>query len=119
MDVAIVFLPLLGAAIAGFLGRAIGDKGAQAVTCIAMLISLVLACMAFQDVAFQGHTRVTEIFTWFLSGGLEAHWALRVDQLTAVMLVVVTGVSAMVHIYSIGYMHGDPSIPRFFSYLSL
>jgi NADH-quinone oxidoreductase subunit L len=119
MDVAIVFLPLLAAAIAGLFGRAIGDKGAQAVTCLAMLASLGLACVVFVDVAFHGHARTTELFTWFLSGGLEAHWALRVDQLTAVMLVVVTGVSAMVHIYSIGYMHHDPGVPRFMAYLSL
>src|SRR5215472_1091762 len=119
MDAAIVFLPLIGAAIAGLFGRFIGDKGAQAVTCLAMLGSLVLACIVFADVAFQGHTRTTELFTWFLSGGFEAHWSLRVDQLTAVMLIVVTVVSSMVHIYSIGYMHGDPGIPRFMSFLSL
>ena len=63
--------------------------------------------------------RTTPLFTWFLSGGFEAPWAIKVDQLTAVMLIVVTGVSAMVHVYSIGYMHGDPSVPRFMSYLSL
>ncbi len=119
MDAAIVFLPLIGAAVAGLFGRVVGDRGAQAVTCAGLLASLVLASVVFVDVGLQGHTRTTEIFTWFLSGGFEAHWALRVDQLTAVMLVVVTGVSAMVHIYSIGYMHGDPSIPRFMSYLSL
>jgi NADH-quinone oxidoreductase subunit L len=119
MDVAIVFLPLIGAAVAGLFGRIIGDKGAQTVTCVAMLGSLILACIAFGDVALQGHTRTTEIFTWFLSGGFEAHWSIKVDQLTAVMLIVVTVVSSMVHIYSIGYMHGDPSIPRFMSYLSL
>jgi NADH-quinone oxidoreductase subunit L len=119
MDVAIVFLPLVGAIIAGLFGRFIGDKGAQAVTCLAMLASLGLAVAVFIDVAINGHSRTTELFTWILSGSFEAHWALRVDQLTAVMLVVVTGVSAMVHLYSIGYMHHDSSVPRFFAYLSL
>src|SRR5579871_4661475 len=119
MDVAIVVLPLIAAALAGLFGKWIGDRGAQGVTCLAILISLGLSCYVFADVAMAGHTRVTPLFTWFLSGGFEAPWAIRVDQLTAVMLVVVTGVSAMVHVYSIGYMHGDSSIPRFMSYLSL
>src|SRR5579871_5414702 len=96
MDVAIVVLPLIAAALAGLFGKWIGDRGAQGVTCLAMLISLGLSCYVFADVALAGHVRVTPLFTWFLSG-----------------------VSAMVHIYSIGYMHGDPSIPRFMSYLSL
>jgi NADH-quinone oxidoreductase subunit L len=119
MDVALVFLPLIAAAIAGLFGKLVGDKGAQAVTCLALLGSLALAWIAFVDVSLHGHTRTTELFTWFLAEGFEAHWSLRVDQLTAVMLVVVTTVSAMVHIYSIGYMHHDPGVPRFMSYLSL
>ncbi len=119
MDIALVFLPLIAAAIAGLFGRFIGEKGAQAVTCLAMLASMVMAGYVFYDVALHGHTRSTDLLTWFQTGAFEAHWALRIDQLTAVMLVVVTGVSAMVHVYSIGYMHGDPSVPRFFSYLSL
>ena len=120
MDVVIVFLPLVAAAIAGLFWRHIGDRGAQLVTCAALLVSVVLAWVVFFDVACcTGTPRTTELFTWFLSGGFEAHWALSIDQLTAVMLIVVTIVSAMVHVYSIGYMHGDPSIPRFMSYLSL
>jgi NADH-quinone oxidoreductase subunit L len=120
MDVVMIFLPLAAAAIAGLGGRFIGDRGAQLVTCAALLISMVLAWIVFFDVGLHhGAVRSTEIFTWFLSGGFEAHWNITIDQLTAVMLIVVTTVSAMVHIYSIGYMHGDPSIPRFMSYLSL
>jgi NADH-quinone oxidoreductase subunit L len=119
MDVAIVFLPLIASAISGLFCRYIGNKGAQGLTCLAMLASMVMAGAVFVDVALHGHTRTTELMTWFRTGTFEAHWALRVDQLTAVMLVVVTGVSAMVHVYSIGYMHGDPSVPRFMSYLSL
>src|SRR5690606_13561098 len=73
----------------------------------------------FFDVAVGGNVRVTELFTWFDSGSFEASWSLRVDSLTAVMLVVVTWVSAMVHVYSVGYMHHDKSVPRFMAYLSL
>src|SRR5579863_1147827 len=119
MDVAIVVLPLIAAALAGLFGKWIGDRGAQGVTCLAMLISLGLSCYVFADVAMAGHVRVTPLFTWFLSGGFEAPWAIRVDQLTAVMLVAVTTVSSMVHVYSIGYMAHDPGKPRFMAYLSL
>ena len=120
MDVVMIFLPLAASAIAGLFWRHITDRGAQLVTCGALLVSMVLAWIVFFDVGLHhGAPRTTEIFTWFLSGGFEAHWTVTIDQLTAVMLIVVTTVSAMVHIYSIGYMHGDPSIPRFMSYLSL
>jgi NADH-quinone oxidoreductase subunit L len=119
MDVAIVILPLIGAIVAGFFGRWIGDRGAQFVTCGAMLVSMALAIVAFVEVALNGSVRTTELFGWFDSGDFDASWSIRVDQLTAVMLVVVTVVSAMVHVYSIGYMHHDPSIPRFMAYLSL
>src|SRR6516165_2742356 len=120
MDVVMIFLPLVASAIAGLFWRYITDRGAQLVTCGALLVSMVLAWIVFFDVGLHhGAPRTTEIFTWFLSGGFEAHWTVTIDQLTAVMLIVVTTVSAMVHIYSIGYMHWDPSIPRFMSYLSL
>ena len=119
MDVAIVILPLIGAIVAGFFGRWIGDKGAQAVTCGAMLASLALSVVAFIEVALGGEPRTTELFSWFDSGMFDAPWSIRVDQLTAVMLIVVTTVSTVVHIYSIGYMSHDHSIPRFMAYLSL
>jgi len=119
MDAAIVLLPLLGALLAGLFGRALGDRGSQMVTCGLLLISMVLSIIVFIDVAIEGNARTTELFTWISSGNFELSWALRVDTLTAVMLVVVTLVSAMVHVYSIGYMSHDTSIPRFFSYLSL
>jgi NADH-quinone oxidoreductase subunit L len=119
MDVAIVFLPLLAAIIAGCFGRLIGDRASQFVTCGALLISAVLAAFVFVDVALDGNARTTELFTWFKSGEFTLSWAIRVDTLTAVMLVVVTGVSSMVHVYSVGYMAEDTSIPRFMAYLSL
>ncbi len=119
MDQLIVLLPLLGAIIAGFFGRLIGDRVSMYLTSGLLLISMVLSCIVFYDVAFAHNARVTELFTWIDSGSLEVSWALKVDTLTAVMMIVVTVVSAMVHIYSIGYMHHDHSIPRFMCYLSL
>jgi NADH-quinone oxidoreductase subunit L len=119
MDVAIVMLPLFGAIVAGFFGRWIGDRGAQYITCSAMIAAAVLSIIVAWDVAFHGNVRTTELFSWFGSGGFDAAWSIRVDQLTAVMLVVVTVVSTVVHVYSIGYMHHDPSVPRFMAYLSL
>jgi NADH-quinone oxidoreductase subunit L len=119
MDVAVVFLPLIGAIIAGLFGRQIGDRGAQLVTCGLLGLSALLSLVVFHDVVIAGNVHVTELFTWIDSGSFELSWALKVDELTAVMLSVVTVVSCMIHIYSIGYMAHDRSIPRFFSYLSL
>ncbi len=119
MDAALVFLPLAGALVAGLFGRQIGDRGAQIATCLPMVLSGVLAIVVFIDVIGSGNPRTTELFTWFDSGTFEASWALRVDALTAVMLVVVSVVSAIIHVYSVGYMAHDPSIPRFMCYLSL
>ncbi len=119
MDAVIVFLPLAAALIAGLFGRQIGDRGAQVVTCGAMLLAAALSVAVFADVALGGNTRTTELFTWIDSGTFEAAWSLRVDQLTAVMLLTVNVVSAMIHVYSVGYMSHDKSIPRFMAYLSL
>jgi NADH-quinone oxidoreductase subunit L len=118
MEVAAVTLPLFGAIIAGLFGRFIGDRGAQLVTCGLMLLAAALSVPVFIDVALNGGERHSELFSWIVSGSLEATWAVKVDTLAAVMLLVVNVVSSMVHVYSIGYMHGDRSIPRFFSYLS-
>jgi NADH-quinone oxidoreductase subunit L len=119
LAVAVVFLPLIGAFVAGLFGRQIGDRGAQLLTCILMGASALLSLFVFHDVVIAGNVHVTELFTWIDSGSFELSWALKVDELTAVMLSVVSVVSCMIHIYSIGYMAHDKSIPRFFSYLSL
>ena len=125
MDLAIkliVLLPLLAAAIAGLFCRVIGDRPAQIVTCAALLIAAALSIFVFVKIGFGPENAklvVVKLFTWIDSGTLDIAWSLRVDTLTAVMLIVVTGVSSMVHVYSIGYMAEDPSIPRFMSYLSL
>ncbi len=115
----IVFLPLLASIVAGFGGRIIGDAAAMTVTVAGLVVSALLSLYAFYDVGLMGHVQTAQVMTWFSSGALEVKWALRIDQLTAVMLVVVTGVSSLVHIYSIGYMSHDPHRPRFFAYLSL
>ena len=125
MDLAIklvVFLPLVAAAIAGLFCRVIGDRAAQVVTTAALLIAAALSIFVFVRVGFgpeDGKMTVVKLFDWIGSGTFDVSWSLRVDTLTAVMLIVVTGVSSMVHVYSIGYMAEDPSIPRFMSYLSL
>lgn len=119
MEVAIVFLPLIGAIIAGLFGRLIGDKGSAILTSSLLTLAGIFSWMMFFDVIYGVGPRSIELFTWIDVGDFEFSWALKIDQLTAVMLVVVTTVSAVVHWYSIGYMHHDPGIPRFFSYLSL
>ncbi len=119
MAAIIVFLPLFAAAIAGFFGKAIGDRGAQVVTCGALLISAVLGLILFRQILGQNDAQVIHIATWIAAGGVDVEWSLRLDTLSGVMIVVVTSVSAMVHIYSIGYMHDDPHVPRFMAYLSL
>ena len=117
---AIVFLPLLGFLVAGLFGRSIGAKGAEYITSGLLVISAVLSWIAFFSVGFREVEAFTVPVLRFIdSGGLQADWALRIDTLTVVMLVVVNTVSALVHIYSIGYMHHDPHRPRFFAYLSL
>ncbi|WP_454018167.1 NADH-quinone oxidoreductase subunit L [Azospirillum sp. Marseille-Q6669] len=97
----------------------VGDRAAQFVTTGAVLLSAILSWVLFFDVAVGGHPRTIELMSWMRSGSLDVSWALRVDQLTAVMLVVVNTVSSMVHLYSIGYMAEDPQKPRFMGYLSL
>ena len=117
---AIVFLPLLGFLIVGLFGTSLGAKASEYITSGFLVISAVLSWVAFFAVGFgEGEVFTVPVLRWIQSGGLEAAWALRIDTLTVVMLVVVNTVSALVHIYSIGYMHHDPNRPRFFAYLSL
>jgi NADH-quinone oxidoreductase subunit L len=116
----IVFAPLLAALIAGLGNRMIGNTAAKVVTTGALLLSAALSWPIF--LAFltgSASAEVVPVLTWVRSGEMAFDWALRVDTLTAVMLVVITSVSALVHLYSWGYMEEDPSQPRFFAYLSL
>ncbi|HET6377874.1 MAG TPA: NADH-quinone oxidoreductase subunit L [Methylocella sp.] len=120
MYAAIVFLPLLGFLIAGPFGWKIGDRASEIVTTGFLFVSAVLSWAVFFQVALgTAPASVSVLGNWLTSGGLKVDWALRIDSLTAVMLVVVGTVSSLVHLYSIGYMREDPSRPRFFSYLSL
>src|SRR5689334_13959323 len=119
MAVLVVFLPLLAAAIAGFFGRVLGNRGAQIVTCGALLLSMVLAIPLFRAILGQDGAQVVHLATWIAAGGVDVEWSLRLDTLSGVMILVVTIVSAMVHVYSVGYMAHDPGIPRFMAYLSL
>jgi NADH-quinone oxidoreductase subunit L len=118
VSIVAVFLPLVAAFIAGFFGRLIGDRAAQLVTAGAMCVAGLCGIASFYDVVVLGHVRTVELFTWFSVGELQVDWALRLDTLSAVMLMMVSVVSAAIHIYSIGYMSHDKSIPRFMSYLS-
>ncbi len=118
----VVFLPLLAAAIAGFFGRVIGDRGAQIVTCGALLLSAAFGILVFRDIMGQSAPQIETLATWISTGpagGVDVAWSLRSDTLSGVMILVVTIVSSMVHIYSIGYMAHDHGKPRFMAYLSL
>ena len=115
----ILFLPLVAAIISGFFGRIIGDKGSQIITSLFVSISAILSIIVLFNVVTNGYSENLIIATWINSGSLNVNWSINIDPLSAVMLVVVTLVSALVHIYSIGYMSHDPHKSRFMSYLSL
>ncbi len=125
---AIVFLPLVGALIAGLLGRIIGHRTSEYITTGLLIVSALLSWVVFAGYWFApeaaeagGHAEATKVvvLSWIHSGDLRLDWVLRVDTLTAIMLVVVNTVSSLVHVYSIGYMADDPHRSRFFAYLSL
>jgi NADH-quinone oxidoreductase subunit L len=96
-----------------------GSRFAEIVTTVFLFASMLLSWIAFVDVGFLHHDSRVALFPWIVSGDVKVDWALRIDTLTAVMLVVVSTISAFVHLYSMGYMEDDPHRPRFFSYLSL
>ncbi len=110
--------PLVGAIVAGLFGRAIGRAGAHWVTILSVAASFLASCWIFVDV-LQGNTFNGSVYTWLSSGGVSVEIGFLIDRLTALMMVVVTFVSLMVHIYTIGYMAEDPGYQRFFSYISL
>ena len=115
----IVFAPLIGSILAGIFGHWMERKVAHIVTIGGVAASFVLSLVVFQDTAINGNTFNGNVYTWMVSGGVGFHVGFLVDQLTAMMLVVVSFVSLMVHIYTIGYMQEDPGYKRFFSYISL
>ena len=124
MEFYAVFMPLFGFLLAFLFGKNMGDKGAQLVTCAGTVIAAILSCILFVEVVYGGHhghgdPRTITLMNWISSGAMQVDWALRVDQLTVVMMAVVTIVSSCVHIYSVGYMSHDAHKARFMSYLSL
>ncbi len=114
----VVFLPLIGSLISGFLGKRIGLKLSHFISCLLMVISFFLSTYLFYLTLNSNPPESVHLFNWINSGDLNASWSLKFDTLTSVMLVVVTSVSSLVHIYSVGYMSHDPHQYRFFSYLS-
>ena len=119
MEIAILFLPLLASVISGFFGKIIGDRSSEIITSLFVVISAGLSLFIFYNVIFNLYENNIVLATWINSGTLNVNWSIKIDALSSVMLVVVTLVSALVHIYSIGYMSHDPHKPRFMAYLSL
>jgi NADH-quinone oxidoreductase subunit L len=116
----IVLAPLAAAIIAGLFGKQIGRAGAHWITILAVGLSFVLSCMALKNLYWDGgEAENYSLYTWAVSDGLRMEVGFLIDRLTALMMVVVTFVSWMVHIYTVGYMHDDPGYQRFFSYISL
>ena len=123
MELFVLFAPLIGGILAGFGWKILGEKAAIIVSTSLLFFACFVSWFLFLE--FDGELRIIKIFKWMSSGSLEAFWAIRFDRLTAVMLIVVTTVSALVHLYSVGYMDNDPNWsesetykPRFFAYLS-
>ena len=114
----IALAPLAGALVSGLLCLRISNRLAHSVTILGMIVSVIGAAMVFADV-WQGHTYNGTVYTWMASGATKFEIGFLIDRLSALMMLVVTFVSLMVHIYTIGYMHGDPGYNRFFSYISL
>lgn len=119
MYILILFMPLLSAIISGLFGRKIGTKGAGILTSTCISISVIVSCYIFYETVLNSSPTYIKLWRWFDSDLLITYFGLQFDSLTSIMLIVITSVSALVHIYSIGYMSGDPHIPRFMSYLSL
>ena len=118
MEYLVIFLPLIGSVITYF-GKSFGNLFSQIFSCTMVVISAVISCFIFYDGLINDNYGNYLIFEWINSGNLNVNWSIKIDPLSSVMIMVVTSVSALVHIYSIGYMSHDPHKPRFMSYLSL
>ena len=110
MEILIIALPLLASIISGFFGKFIGDRNSEIVTSFLVTISAILSIIVFYEVIFNQYQDNTIIATWIDSGSLNVNWSIKIDSVSAVMLVVVTSVSSLVHVYSIGYMSHDPHL---------
>ncbi len=118
MQYAVIFLPLLGSII-GYFGKFISSKFSEYITSLFVLVAALISIYIFYNGITNNIYGNYKIFQWISSGNFQADWSINIDPLSSIMLVVVTSVSALVHIYSIGYMSNDPHKPRFMSYLSL
>ena len=123
METIILFAPLVGALLCGFGWRIFGETAAMWIATGLLFLAMLLSWIVF--LSFDGTTEQIQVLRWIESGSLSTDWSIRLDRLTAVMLIVVTTVSALVHLYSFGYMDHDPQWregevykPRFFAYLS-
>jgi NADH-quinone oxidoreductase subunit L len=119
MEILIIVLPLIASLISGFFGKIIGDRNSEIVTSLMVAISAILSAVVLYEVIINQYQNNIVIATWINSGSLDVNWSMKIDSLSAVMLVVITSVSSLVHVYSIGYMSHDPHKPRFMAYLSL
>ena len=119
MEISIIALPLIASIISGFFGKLIGDRYSEIITSLLVSISAIFSGIVLYEVIQNQYEENIIIATWINSGSLDVNWSMKIDSLSAVMLVVVTSVSSLVHIYSIGYMSHDPHKPRFMAYLSL
>ncbi len=119
MEISIILLPLIASIISGFFGKLIGDRKSEIITSFFVTVSAILSAIVFYEVIFNQYQDNIIIAKWISSGSLDVNWSMKIDPLSSVMLVVVTFISSLVHIYSIGYMSHDPHKPRFMAYLSL
>jgi NADH-quinone oxidoreductase subunit L len=119
MLLAVPLAPLAGAIVAGFLGRVIGRRGAHRVTILGVAIAFVISAMVLKSVALDGARFDGTVYEWMVVGGLKMEVGFLIDGLSATMMAVVSFVSLMVHIYTIGYMEDDPGYQRFFAYIAL
>jgi NADH-quinone oxidoreductase subunit L len=117
--IATIFLPLLSSLFCGLFSCKISHKQAGILSTLALFTSAIFACKLFIDIGLNNNITQITLLNWIDSGHLNANWSIYIDKLSSIMLVVVTFVSALVHLYSIGYMESDPNLPRFMSYLSL
>ena len=115
----ILLLPFLGFIFSFFSGKKLDVRFSQYITSIFIILSAIFSWVIFFQILGSPAGYKIELFNWINSGSLKVNWSLKIDTLSTVMLIVVTNISAAVHVYSIGYMSKDPSIPRFMSYLSL
>jgi NADH-quinone oxidoreductase subunit L len=119
VEILLLSLPLAASIISGFFGKYIGDRNSEIVTSTFVSLSAILSLILFYDVIVNNYESNVVVATWINSGTLDVNWSIKVDPLSSVMLVVITLISSLVHIYSIGYMSHDPHKPRFMAYLSL